>query len=132
MSNGFDNQTDKSSASRHRSDDRIIATTDHKPSADRGRWLTSLRLGSAFSQIFALLLTIYFIVYNSVNKTVFRLILFLTFKATKEMDDENNDDLSYLSALARQRQHHKKSFEIISQALKIDERIDDKNIGIEQ
>ncbi|CAG2166409.1 unnamed protein product [Oppiella nova] len=70
-------------------------------------------------------LSVYVLVFNIINTIIWRLISLLNYKI---MDNRDNDENTDIDLLIKQRQHHKKSFDIISRALKIDEKIDDQNI----
>lgn len=86
-----------------------------------------IQLNSIFS-------TLYLFLYNTIKSFFNRLNLLLGYKVVKNMDrdsDEAIDNNTYnMTNLIRTREHHKKSFDLISKALKIDERIEDKNIGL--
>ena len=79
-------------------------------------------------------LALYLFLYNISQSFFNRLNLLLDYKVVKNMDrdsDEAIDNTTHnMTNLIRTREHHKKSFDLISKALKIDERIEDKNIGL--
>ena len=133
MNNGS-NTAIKSQPDVQQSYDRLITDADHKPNTDRTKWLANNRLESASTRLFlnfnSLLITLYFIVFNTISKAFNYLIVFLSFHSSNKMSDEESGHSSNMSALVQQRQHHNKSYEIITRALKIDEQIADKNIGL--
>ena len=132
MNNGSQIAINSSKAVRH-SSELLILSSDHKPSVGQNKWLANNRLAINFNRLFfgfnSLVIALYLIVINTLKKTFSHLILFLSFRRIDEMSEEESGQSCRLTALVRQREHHKKSFDIISQALKIDEQIDDKNIG---
>lgn len=77
-------------------------------------------------------LSVYLFILNVINYIIRELSpTIANMDHNKEIPLRGDNQLSFnISLMARQRQHHKKSFEFISEALKLDEEINDSRIGL--
>ena len=74
--------------------------------------------------------TLFLLFVNTFKCILSQLDFIIHYKLMANHRHKESDHCPDMYSLIRQKEHHKKSFDLISNALKIDENIEDKNIGL--